>query len=162
VHDADRHLLDHFAGVRNRTIELVECVPGELLDRTPEGERMSLRWHFVHIADGPDWWLTHVLRDGGTWGWPPPYAEQPGGLLEGLKASRDRVLRFFEAADGGRMSEVFTTDREGPAHGWTGRDRVVYLTDHEVHHRGRVALGLMQWGFDDFPGDERLWPPTAE
>ena len=162
MHDADRCVLDHFAAVRNRTIELVERVPEGLLDRTPEGEGMPLRWHLVHVADGPDWWLTNVLRDGGTWSWPPPYAEQPGGLTQGLAASRDRVLRFFEAGDGERMGEAFTAVWDDHKHEWLGRDRVLYLTDHEIHHRGRIVLALMQWGFGDFPGDEIVWPPTAE
>jgi len=161
MHDADRHLLDHFAGVRSRTIELVERLPSELLDRTPDGEEMSLRWHLVHIADGPDWWLTNVLRDGGAWGWPPPYAEQPGGLVRGLTASRDRVLRFFGADDGKCLGEVFTRVEDGKTHEWVGRDRVLYLTDHEIHHRGRIVLALMQWGFEDFPGEPGLWPATA-
>ena len=162
MNDADRCILDHFAGVRNRTIELAERIPAELLERTPPGEHWSLFWHLVHIADGPDWWMTHVLKDGGTWQWSPPYASGREGLLRGLAASRDRVVRFFAAEDGRRMAETFAfTEGDGSASRFIGRDRVLYLTDHDTHHRGRILLALMQWGFEDLPGDENLWPPTA-
>ena len=163
MEDADRCILDHFARIRARTIELVAAAPEELLGRTPEGEEMSLHWQFVHIASGPEWWLTNVLRDGGTCGWPPPYAANKACLVQGLAASRDRLVGFFEADDGQRMAQVFTrAEGDGSVSEWTGRDRVLYLTDHDLHHRGRIVLALMQWGFDDLPGDECLWPAMAD
>lgn len=158
MNDADRWILDHFAGVRNRTIELVRQMPEDLLEQTPDGEDMSLRWHFVHIADGSDWWMTQVMKDGGAWGWPPPYSDSRASLLQGLAASRDRLVRFFSANDGERMSASFTLGESE----WIGRDRVGYLTDHEIHHRGRIVLALLQWGCHELLGEEWLWPPTAE
>ncbi len=141
---------------------MLERIPDELLARVPDGEETSVLWQLVHIADGPDWWMTHVLKDGGEWSWPPRYAGSRSGVAEGLAASRDRVLRFFRARAGAPMAMRYSgTD---PGEEWTGRDRVLYLTEHEVHHRGRIVLALRQWGFDAFPGDpgDNLWPAAED
>ncbi len=160
---ADRCILDHFARVRNRTIELVRQLPDELLGRTAEGEEQSLFWLLVHIADAPNWWMTPVAKDGGTWTPSPPCSQDRAALLDGLAASRDRVVRFFEA-DGGRpMGETFSLRHDdGSVERCTGRDRVLYYTDHELHHRGRIVLALLQWGQCALLGPAWLWPPTAD
>jgi uncharacterized damage-inducible protein DinB len=106
--------------------------------------------------------MTHVMKDGGTWQWPPPYAGSREAILGGLAASCDRLVRFFEAEEGARMGQTFSLRHDGAAEQWTGRDRVLYLTDHELHHRGRIVLALLQWGFAELLGEEWLWPPTAD
>jgi len=163
MNDADRCILDHFARVRNRTIELARQLPGELLARTAEGEEQSLFWLLVHIADAPNWWMTHVAKDGGSWAPSPPFSKDRASVLDGLVASRDRVVHFFEADDGRRMGETFSLRHDdGSVEHWTGRDRVLYYTDHELHHRGRIVLALLQWSQHGLLGEGWLWPPTAD
>ncbi len=163
MNDADRCILDHYVKVRNRTIWLVKQLPDDLLARTAEGEEQSLFWLLVHIADAPTWWMTHVAKDGGTWAAPPPCSRDRASLLDGLAASRDRLVRFFEADGGRRMGETFSLRHDdGSAEQWTGRDRVLYYTDHELHHRGRIVLALLQWGQSALLGPGWLWPPTAD
>ena len=40
---------------------------------------------------------------------------------------------------------------EGGVTQWVGRDRVLYLTAHELHHLGRAELALWQFGQTDLP-----------
>jgi uncharacterized damage-inducible protein DinB len=69
-----------------------------------------------------------------------------------LNASLKRVLTFFESKED-RMNRRFElplekTEGDGS---WLGRNRVLYLADHEVHHRGKTVLALRQWGMAGIP-----------
>jgi uncharacterized damage-inducible protein DinB len=148
--DADREILDHFARTRDQTLRLAERVPEDWLARTAKGEEHTLGWLLAHCGCGTTWWLHNVLRDG-----QPPVLERDGDkawVLEVLRTTRSRLVAFFSADDGEPMGRIFSfVDPDGTTSRWTGRDRVLYLTDHEVHHRGKIVLALRQWGFKDIP-----------
>ena len=150
MNDGDRQILDHFDRTREQTIELARWTSEDLLARTADGEDHPLAWVFLHVADGVDWWMHHVMRDGGPWR--PGYGRDKDSVVAALGASRDRLVSFFDADDGRPMGRTFTFDdghEDTPR--WVGRDRVLYLTDHEIHHRGKIVLALRQWGLTDYP-----------
>ncbi len=148
--DGDREILDHFIRTREKTIELARRTPEELLTRRAEGEGGPLNRLFIHTATGVDWWMHNVMRDGK--GDMPSYGRDKDGILEALAASRDRLSSFFDDGSGDRMGQVFSRkEKDGSSSQYVGRDRVLYLTDHEVHHRGKIVLALRQWGFTDIP-----------
>ena len=146
---ADREILKHFRQIRQRTIDLLERVPEEMLTRQADGEGLPLGRLFNHIAYVVDSWMDLFLHDGKG---RPRYADDKTSILAALESTADRLTSFFEAEDGRRMEgEHPTTMDNGTPVVWTGRDRVLYLTDHEVHHRGKIVLALRQWGFGDIP-----------
>jgi uncharacterized damage-inducible protein DinB len=149
MNDADREILKHFRQIRRRTLDLLERIPEEMLTRQAEGEALPLGRLFNHIAYVVDGWMDEFLQDGyGR----PKYREDKASILAALESTADRLTSFFEADDGRRMAEEHPTTMEnGTPVVWTGRDRVLYLTDHEVHHRGKIVLALRQWGFGDIP-----------
>lgn len=149
MHPADREILKHFSQIRRRTLDLLERIPEEMLTRQAEGEAVPLCRLFKHIAQTIDGWLGYDLQDGKG---QPVYQDGKISLQGALEFSADRLLSFFEENDGERMGTEYpmTLDNGDPVV-WTGRDRVLYLTDHEVHHRGKIVLALRQWGFDDIP-----------
>ena len=156
MNEADNVILDHFRGIRGRTLEMLDFVPDELLGRTAEGEEHPLCWQFAHIASGVNWWMHYVMNDG--LGWVNDYPSRKEAVRDGLIASRDRLVSFFAADDGEAMGRVFTMSEEKEPEGgvveWIGRDRVLYLTAHELHHLGRAELALWQFGMTgtpDFP-----------
>ena len=124
-------------------------IPDDLLDRIAPGEDRPTRRWFVHLARVIDRWMDDLMRDGGG---TPEYRLDRDGLVAALRQSAHRLVTFFEANEGSMMSQVYdTTLDNGTPVVWTGRDRVLYLTDHEVHHRGKIVLALRQWGFADIP-----------
>ena len=149
----DCEILDHFVPTRKKTTDLLERVPDDWLARKADGEDMTLGWLFMHMADGPDWWMEHCMRDGMGWQWPGHGPFTRNSIQNALLTSLDRVLAFFEPEEGECMGKEFElvpekTEGEGK---WLGRNRVLYLADHEVHHRGKIVLSLRQWGMSDFP-----------
>ena len=156
MNEADGVILDHFRDIRGRTLEMLGVVPDELLARAAKGEEHPLCWQFAHIAGGVNWWMHHVMNDG--LGWVDDHPAQKEAMRDGLIASQDRLISFFSADDGEAMGRVFTMSEEKEPEGglteWVGRDRVLYLTAHELHHLGRAELALWQFGLTgtpDFP-----------
>ena len=151
--DADRAILDHFTHIRGKTIVMLRAVDEELLDQTPDGEQHPLKWGFVHIASGVDWWMQNVMGDG--LGFSDNYPSEKDAILDYLTASRDRLVSFFPADNYKPMAQIYTlSDEKEPEDGlseWVGRDRVLYLTAHELHHLGRIELALWQFGVIDLP-----------
>ena len=150
MHDADREILKHFRHVRAGTAELAGRVPGDLLANTPGGTNNSIARQFLHIADGVDWWMANVMHDG-----------QPriAWMLQGhdsiplaMENSADRLITFFTAGDAETMDEPFTLEHpDGSTATEAGRQRVLYLIGHELHHRGRIVQALRDWEFNDIP-----------
>jgi len=149
MHPADREILKHFRQIRQRTIDLLERIPEEMLTRQADGEAIPLNRLFKHIAQCVDGWMGELMADGKGW---PEYANDKAAILAALESTADRLVSFFEADGGERMAQEYDTFLDdGTPVVWTGRDRVLYLTDHEVHHRGKIVLALRQWGFGDIP-----------
>ncbi len=152
MNDADRAILDHFRYIRGKTIEILREVEEEALNQTTNGEQHPLGWQFAHIANGVDWWMQYVMDDG--LGWSSGHPSEKAIILDQLAASRDRLISFF-TADDEAMGQCYTLSEEKEPEGgldeWVGRDRVLYLTAHELHHLGRAELALWQFGATDLP-----------
>lgn len=150
MHPADREILKHFRQIRQRTIDLLERIPEEMLARQADGEGLPLGKLFKHIAYVVDGWMEDFMGDGKG---RVRYGDDKAAILAALESTAERLVSFFEAEDGRELGREYPTtldDGVTPVL-WTGRDRVLYLTDHEVHHRGKIVLALRQWGFGDIP-----------
>ena len=158
MHEADREILDHFVSTREKTVELARRLPDECLSLALHDWGDSVGRTLVHIAEGVDWWMHNVIGDGK--GGAPAYRSDTSGVVDALSASRGRLVSFFEADEGKPMGRTYTfrdaamgrrEEEAGNAAVWVGRRWVHYITDHEIHHRGKVVLALRQSGFSDFP-----------
>ncbi len=152
MNTGDREILDHFFRTRKKTLELFLRVPEDWLTRKADGEDMTLGWLFMHIADGPDWWMNYCMQDSMGWKYPGNGPFDKNAIDKALNASLKRVLGFFESEED-RMNKRFelAPEKREEDESWLGRNRILYLADHEVHHRGKILLALRQWGTTDFP-----------
>jgi len=147
----DRELLDHFRRTREKTIELLDSIPEELLSRTPPGESQPLYHLLAHTgSNGTHWWMCNVLKDGLEDR--HLFTTEKDALKVEMQYWGDRILSFFTADDGANLGRTFHfIDEEGARLEWTGRNRLLYFVDHEVHHRGKIVLALRQWGVEGLP-----------
>ncbi len=150
---ADKEILKDFERTRQKTIDLLKAVPPGLLKKKAKGEETTLAGLFSHISLAVNGWMFRCMKDSGPQPqWPAPKSElNKAALLKSMRASQKRLLKFFEAKGGAAMSAVYEREREGKKYRFVGRNRVLYLTQHEVHHRGKIVLALRQWGFTKIP-----------
>ncbi|HWB21039.1 MAG TPA: DinB family protein [Phycisphaerales bacterium] len=152
MNPGDKEILADFDRTREVTIQLLKNVPPALLKKKPKGEDAAIAFLFHHISAVVDGWMVSCMQDGG----PPPdwnlkSAPSKPALLRHMQASRTRLLKFFNTRNGRAMSANFTRVRDGKTYRFVGRNRVVYLTGHESHHRGKIVLALRQLGFTKIP-----------
>ena len=94
--------------------------------------------------------MANVMKDGKSSSEPKFSSKEDA--ITAIESSRDRLYDFFSADDRKTLATTYTwVDESGVKREWTGRNRLLYILDHEVHHRGKIVLALEQWGFDDTP-----------
>ncbi len=147
--DADHEVISAYSLTRDKTIELAECIPDDWLTRQAEGEEHSLGLTLQHIVGADAWWMHRVMDDNGGLDQvgDPLSREQIASLL---RTTRDRVVAFF--SKDGAMQALYPYPRpDGQTRPLSGRWCLLYLLQHEVHHRGKVVLALQQWGLSAIP-----------
>ncbi|MHB9027108.1 MAG: DinB family protein [Armatimonadota bacterium] len=151
MHASDRELLDHFLRTREKTIELLDCIPEEWLSRMPPGESHPLYYLLAHTGStGTHWWVCNLLKDGLEDR--HIFPTEKDALRVEMQYWRERIMTFFTVDDGANLGRVFSyVDEEGVRREWSGRNRLLYFIDHEVHHRGKIVLALRQWGIERLP-----------
>jgi uncharacterized damage-inducible protein DinB len=145
----DKEILEDFKRTRDKTIALFKVIPPRMLAQRAEGEDATLGELLHHIAATVDGWMMRCMEDGGP---PPPkYKPTKAAISKALRASQRRLLKFFKAHNGAAMDAVFQRTYQDKTYRFVGRGRVLYLTQHEAHHRGKIVLALRQWGFVTIP-----------
>ncbi len=150
MHEADLSILRHFAGIRDVTLALLHSLPDDWLERPlPGGDGWTVRKAFLHIAAGQCGWLKGLGE--GKGGMDSDALLDKAGIERTLLEARRRMLDFFGSSQVDRMGPL-----EGEPH--VGRDVVLYLTAHEVHHRGTLVRALWEWDMKDLPFEPRDQP----
>jgi len=140
-------LIKLFKRMRSKTIELLDCVPDNLMGaKSPDGRSVS--GLFAHIHDGLCLWMRSATADWRHEGFgesaEPPKEELRAALVEGC----EELVQHFSEGDGRLMGE------EIPPVG-TGADLIGYMVAHEAHHHGEIYTTLQQHGHTEFK--HRLW-----
>jgi uncharacterized damage-inducible protein DinB len=140
-------LIQLFKRMRSKTVELLDCVPDELMAaKSPDGRSVAAL--FAHVHDGLCLWMRSATS---RW-----KREEIGDraepsredLRKALVESCNEVVRLFTEEEGRLMNE------DVPPVG-TGADLIGYMVAHEAHHHGEIYATLQLHGHTEF--HHKLW-----
>lgn len=149
MHVADVQIIEHFEHVRDTTVELLERVPDDLLGAIPDGMPDGIALEFYHIGVSTDWFMYTAIGDV-VWEATPGFSDRDR-LLQLLLETREHPQALFSATPALLERESTNVFDDGRVYTYSGRDWLLTTIDHEVNHRGRIALALRQMEFTDFP-----------
>lgn len=139
---------------RGLTIRTVEAFPEDKLFAFAGAEPMrpfaEMVKEMITIEDG---YVQGIVND--NWEWPVlvPNPTTKAGLLDALHAVRERTRQLWGGLTVDRLQHVM----QDP---WFGTeqphlDRILYLVENEIHHRGQGYVYLRQLGIEPPPFYER-------
>jgi len=133
-----------WARVNDELIELLDLLPDDKLDWSPQPERWNARGILLHICIGRHIFTLPALRDVGD----PPDVLKEGqtreGLKEQLRASWRRVEAFL--SDPALLAREYDTPYQGRTSRVSGHWLAFGQLEHDVHHRGEIISYLSLLG----------------
>jgi uncharacterized damage-inducible protein DinB len=143
-----------WARVNDELIELLDLLPDDKLDWSPQPGRWNARGILLHICIGRNIFTRPALRDVGD----PPDVLKEGqtreGLKEQLRASWRRVEAFL--SDAALLAREYDTPYQGKTLHLNGHWRAFGLLEHDIHHRADIVSYL------DLLGIPHAEPDTFE
>ena len=137
--------LQYFGNVRERTMRVARCIPGDKLDWSYAPEKFTLGDLLRHIAVVERYMWAETVS-----GRPSRYTTHGKELADGL----ENVLALMEKLHGESM-DIFTklTDEELQRKCKTPDNAEItkwkwlrLMVEHEIHHRGQIYLYLAMLG----------------
>ena len=133
--------------MRSKTVELLDCVPDELMAaESPDGRTVSRL--FAHIHDGLCLWMRSATSGWKREAFGDDVEPSKEYLRKALVEGCTELVQHFSEGDGRLMRE------DVPPVG-TGADLIGYMVAHEAHHHGEIYTTLQHHGHTEFR--HRLW-----
>ena len=133
-----------WARLNEGIIALVDYIPEDKLDWSPQPGLWNFRGILMHTAYARDGWLARDVRDGGE---PAEALWARGGLSKAhiqteLRRSWERLARFL--SDPAKLSATYDT-ADGRL---TGHWIAFHALEHDIHHRADVFHYLALLGIE--------------
>jgi uncharacterized damage-inducible protein DinB len=124
-------------------IRLVEYVPEDKLDWSPQPQLWSFRRIFWHLAEARDQWMTRAVNDG-----QPSIADSEDvgkdQIQDLLRRTWERINRTL--TDQARLDATYRDRWWSGAPVRTGHWVAFHLLEHDIHHRADMLLYLALLG----------------
>ena len=143
-----------WARINDELIELVDLVPDDKLDWSPEPELWNFKGILLHVVLGRGI-IAALVPDGS----PVQDALQAGQTKEGLKEllrrSWESMVPFL--CDAELLARGYEVPFEGQTHHLSGHWLVFGQLEHDIHHRADILHYLRQLGIEHEEPDAVAW-----
>jgi len=137
----------HWRSVQNDLLRIVDVIPDDKLNWTPQSDLWNSRGILVHIADARDGWLAdgrHGVQDG------EPYpniwltVRTRDDLRRELVRTFERVERFL--GNQSQLDASYSDEWNGELLTRDGHWIAFHLLEHDIHHRAELLQRLALLG----------------
>lgn len=135
-----------WAGVNDELIELIDLLPADKLDWSPQPERWNFKGILLHICIGRHGMMHVIVRDGEQSPDIMREGQTSAGLQEQLRVSWQRMQPFL--SDAAALAQEYDVPFLGKTSRVSGHWLAFGQIEHDVHHRGEIISYLGLLGID--------------
>lgn len=138
----------HWQSVNDSLLRIVELIPEERLNWTPQADLWNSRGVLIHISDARDGWLANTVVDGDPYPNIWTTARSRDDLRRELMRSFARLQRFL--SNQAQLDASYRDDWNGETVTLSGHWIAFHLLEHDIHHRAELLqrIALMGIGHD--------------
>jgi uncharacterized damage-inducible protein DinB len=133
-----------WARVNDELIELLDLMPDDKLDWSPQPERWNARGILLHMCIGRHGMMQVIVQDGKQSPDIMGEGQTKAGLAEQLRVSWQRMQPFLSDAD--QLAREYDVPFQGRTSRVSGHWLAFGQIEHDVHHRGEIISYLSLLG----------------
>jgi uncharacterized damage-inducible protein DinB len=136
-----------WARMNEQLISLVDAIPDDKLNWSPQPQLWNFRGVLIHIAGARDTWMGGIVQDGDTS--PSTYetARSKDDIKRAYRRTWERMERFL--CDPAKVAATYRgVHPDNEPYSLTGHWIAYHLLEHDIHHRSDVFHYLALLGIE--------------
>jgi uncharacterized damage-inducible protein DinB len=130
-------LAETWARFNEELIKLVDVIPDDRLNWSPQPELWNFRGILLHLADARDNWLGHGVGDGVEWTAVWHNVRSKAQIQDAYRRTWERLSAFL--SNQAQLDASYNTNDPGePEEHHSGHWIAFHLLEHDIHHRADV------------------------
>jgi uncharacterized damage-inducible protein DinB len=146
-------ILPTWMNLNGMLIALVDLVPDDSMEWSPEPELWSFRRLFLHLAEAREQWMNRAIADGEPDIDVHQNVHSKDEIKDALRRTWERIERVF--ADQSRLDATYRDRYWAEAPLRDGHWIAFHLLEHDIHHRADMLLYLALLGIET----PQVWTP---
>ena len=135
---------EYWQTVQDNLLRIVELIPDDKLNWTPQNDLWNSRGILVHVSDARDGWLANRVVDGDPYPNIWTTARTKDDLARELARTFERLQRFL--ANQAQLDAAYSYQWDGHTENFNGHWVAFHLLEHDIHHRAELLQRLALMG----------------
>ena len=137
---------EHWRGVQDDLLHIVDLIPEDRLNWTPQEKLWNSRGILIHVSDARDSWLANRVVDGDPYPNIWTTARTKDDLKRELARTFERLQRFL--ANKAQLDAEYENEWDGHREIFDGHWVAFHLLEHDIHHRAELLQRLSLMGVE--------------